>query len=455
MVPQVMSMIQVLFGPKERVAALSAYGAVAGSGVVAGPVLGGALIDLNLFDWGWRWIFLVNAPIGVVTVISAAILVRESVPPNRARVDPGGIGLVTAGLLLLLYPLVQGRDLDWPLWTYVSMGAALPVLAVFVWYELRLSRSGRAPVVEPSLFRRRGFSGGVLLGLLTLSVTTSLLFFLTIFFQAGHGFSAMRTGLTFLPLAIGIFVGSRAATKLTLRIGRYGITTGCVLGAIAIAILLVQVGGPDPVNPWRLAPTMLVAGFALALIPPALGSFAFSSVDIRNAGSASGVLGSALQLGGAIGIAVVGVLFFGLLSSHASTAVDDAAPDLRTALVASGVDAPRADRLATGLAACMRDRLGTSDPSVVPASCQSLAQDQQGLPAAAVGIVSDTAARAQRLDFGYSLRQSLGLEIVLLLICLPVVFLLPARLSMPHLPPRPAGRDAQKDPATAAPTRGG
>jgi EmrB/QacA subfamily drug resistance transporter len=438
MIPQVLSTIQVMFGPKERVAAFSAYGAVGGFGVVCGPVLGGALIDLNLFDWGWRWIFLVNLPIGVATLICAAILVRESVPPTRARVDPGGIALVTAGLLLLLYPLMQGRALGWPLWTYLSLVVAVPVLAFFVGYERRLSKAGRSPVIEPGLFRHRAFSGGILLGLLTMSVTVSLLFYLTIFFQIGHGFSAMRTGLTFLPLAVGIVAGSRATSKLTLLIGRNVIILGAVLAAAANAVLLLQVYGADPVNPWRLAPTMLVVGFGLSLIPPTLGTFVFSSVDIRNAGSASGVLNSVLQLGGAVGIAVVGVLFFGLLGGHATTAVTDAAPDLRATLVASGVDAPRADRLATGLAACVHDRFGENDPTVVPASCQRLAQEQQGLPDAATGVLADTTARAQRLDFGYSLRQSLGLEIVILLLCLPVVFLLPARVSLPQAPPRPA-----------------
>jgi EmrB/QacA subfamily drug resistance transporter len=351
MIPQVLSTIQVLFGPKERVAAFSAYGAVAGFGVVCGPVLGGALIDLNLFDWGWRWIFLVNGPIGVATLISAAILVRESLPAHRARLDTGGIVLVTAGLLLVVYPLVQGRDLGWPLWTFASLVAAVGVLTAFVGYERRLGRAGRSPLVEPGLFRSRGFSGGILLGLLTMSVNVSLLFFLTIFFQVGHGFSAMRTGMTFLPLAFGILIGSQAAGMLTPRIGRNVIALGCVVGALGLTVLRLQLDGGEP-DSWRLAPTLLAVGLGVSLIPPTLGSFVFSTVELRNVGSASGVLNSILQLGGAIGIAAIGVAFFG------------------------------------------------------------------------------------RSDVDDGLRSALMWEIALLVLCVPLVFLLPARLALPHQPPR-------------------
>src|SRR6202046_305073 len=130
MVPQVLSVIQVISPPAERIKALAGFGVTAGLGTVSGPLLGGLLIQHNLFGWDWRPIFLINVPVGIVAIVASAILVRESRAPRRPRLDPAGVVLVSAALLLLLYPLVEGRQLGWPLWTYVSMGAAVPGVAV-------------------------------------------------------------------------------------------------------------------------------------------------------------------------------------------------------------------------------------------------------------------------------------------------------------------------------------
>jgi MFS family permease len=119
MIPQVLSVIQVIFPAAERIKALAAFGVTAGLGTVSGPLLGGLLTQHNLFGLGWRPIFLINVPVGIVAVAASAVLVRESRAPRRPRLDPGGVLLITAALLLLLYPLVQGRQLGWPLWTFV------------------------------------------------------------------------------------------------------------------------------------------------------------------------------------------------------------------------------------------------------------------------------------------------------------------------------------------------
>src|SRR5580658_5111035 len=124
MVPQVLSVIQVIFPPAERIKALAGFGVTAGLGTVSGPLLGGLLIQHNLFGWDWRPIFLINIPVGIVAVIASAILVRESRAPRPPKLDPVGVGLISAALLLLLYPLVEGRQLGWPAWTFISMAAA-------------------------------------------------------------------------------------------------------------------------------------------------------------------------------------------------------------------------------------------------------------------------------------------------------------------------------------------
>ena len=127
MVPQVLAVIQVIFPPRERIKALAGFGVTAGLGTVSGPLLGGLLIQHNLFGLGWRPIFLINVPVGVIAFAASAVLVRESKAANPPRLDPVGVGLISAALLLLLYPLVEGRQLGWPLWTYVSMALCVPV----------------------------------------------------------------------------------------------------------------------------------------------------------------------------------------------------------------------------------------------------------------------------------------------------------------------------------------
>src|SRR6201997_4399303 len=128
MVPQVLAVIQVIFPPAERIKALAGFGVTAGLGTVSGPLIGGLLIQHNLFGWTWRPIFLINVPVGILAVIASAVLVRESRSDRPPKLDPIGVVLVSAALLLLLYPLVQGRQLGWPGWTFVSMAASAPVL---------------------------------------------------------------------------------------------------------------------------------------------------------------------------------------------------------------------------------------------------------------------------------------------------------------------------------------
>src|SRR5262245_53475681 len=133
MIPQVLAVIQVTFPPAERIKALAGFGVTAGLGTVSGPLLGGLLIQSNLFGWDWRPIFLINVPVGIFALAASAVLVRESRAPSPPKLDPVGVVLITVALLLL-YPLVQGRQLGWPAWSFVSMAASAPAFAAFVGY---------------------------------------------------------------------------------------------------------------------------------------------------------------------------------------------------------------------------------------------------------------------------------------------------------------------------------
>src|ERR1022692_3075815 len=226
MVPQVLSVIQVIFPPAERIKALAGFGVTAGLGTVSGPLLGGLLIQHNLFGLSWRPIFLINVPVGVIAVIASAILVRESRAPRPPRLDPAGVTLVTAALLLLLYPLVQGRQLGWPAWTFASMAASVPVLALFAGYERIKARRDGSPLVQLSLFRQRSFGIGIAIAVTFFLGVTSFALILTLFLQIGLGFTPLHAGLTFLPFSGGVLVASGAAARLAPRFGRGVTMTG-------------------------------------------------------------------------------------------------------------------------------------------------------------------------------------------------------------------------------------
>ncbi|MDQ3849291.1 MAG: MFS transporter, partial [Actinomycetota bacterium] len=219
MVPQVLSMIQVLFGPEERPRAYAMYGACAGIATISGPLVAGLLVQADLFGLGWRPIFLINLPIGIFTLAAGARLVPESRAARADRFDLGGVGLMTGALVLLMFPLVEGHERGWPAWTFASIAASAPVLALFVAHQRRRERRGASPLVPPRLFGRRGFTGGVLAGLAFFSGIASFFLVATITLQEGLGFSPLHTALAYLPWSVGIAAASGAAVRWAPRLG--------------------------------------------------------------------------------------------------------------------------------------------------------------------------------------------------------------------------------------------
>ena len=347
MVPQVLAVIQVIFPPKERIKALAGFGVTAGLGTVSGPLLGGLLIQHNLLGLGWRPIFLINVPVGIIAVVASAVLVRESRAPRPPKLDPVGVGLISAALLLLLYPLVEGRQLGWPTWTFVSMAAAVPVFAAFIGYERVKERRDGSPLVPMSLFRERGFSAGMAIAVAFFLGIASFGLVLTLFLQLGLGFTPLHAGLTFLPFSLGVLVSSGAAARLAPRFGRGVTMAGALIiaGGMAGLIGIAHHYGPA-VTTWELAPGLVAAGLGLGAVIAPLADIVLDRVPKQDAGSASGVFNTGLQLGNSIGIALIGVIFFGLLGSQAGPAATAVAPQLRTGLVAAGRPGPvhRADR---------------------------------------------------------------------------------------------------------------
>jgi EmrB/QacA subfamily drug resistance transporter len=444
MVPQVLAVIQVIFPPAERIKALAGFGVTAGLGAVSGPLLGGLLIQHNLFGLSWRPIFLINVPVGIIAVAASAVLVRESRAPRPPKLDPVGVGLVTAALLLLLYPLVEGRQLGWPAWTFISMAAAAPVLAVFIGYERIKARRDGSPLVRLSLFRERGFSAGMAIAIAFFLGIASFGLVLTLFLQLGLGFTPLHAGLTFLPFSLGVLASSGAAARLAPRFGRGVTMAGAIVIAAGMAGLseIVHHYGAA-VTTWELVPGLVAAGLGLGAVIAPLADIVLAKVPRQDAGSASGLFNTGLQLGNSIGIAVIGVIFFGMLGIQSGPAATAVAPQLRTGLVAAGVPAQYTGPIVTQFRGCLHDRLVAADPTVTPAACRP-SPAERVLPAAAERALAGAGGSAVRRDFAASLQRTLWFQVGVFLLSFLLMLALPAGSARRR---SRAARDAGADPA--------
>lgn len=317
--PQVLAIMQVTFLQKERAKAFGLYGTVIGTSSFAGNVLGGLLVTANLFDLGWRPIFLINLPLGLA-VIAGARFVRESRSPKARRLDMGGVGIGILGLTLLLYPLIQGRQAGWPAWAFASMAAFVPVMIAFVLYEKRVAGGGGSPLVELSLFRDRAFVIGLYSGICFFGGTAAFLFVSTIFLQNGLGYSARDAGLTFAWFAIPFLGASLASVRIQPILGSRIINLGAALmiaGLTSLVYLASWRGAA--LGELELAPVLAVYGAGQGFVMPTLISTILINIHGHDAGSASGVLSTVQQASFAIGVAVIGAVFFSVLGPLTST----------------------------------------------------------------------------------------------------------------------------------------
>jgi EmrB/QacA subfamily drug resistance transporter len=312
MLPQGLGIVKEVFPPDEVGGAYAIFGPVIGSAAVFGPIIGGGLIDLNLFHMGWRLIFLVNLPLGAAAVAGAMHLLPRTRSSAGSRLDLPGTTLLSVALVLLVYPLIQGRSLGWPAWTYASMGLSVVALLVFAFSQRALDRRGGDPLVLPSIFAQRGYSAGLAVAIVLFATMIALLLTLSLFVQLGEGFSAIHAGLSLVPLSVGLAVGAGLSGGLLgPRFGRTVLQAGTVVFLAGVGLLLVAIpGSGGGVSTWDLLPGELVGGLGIGLIVAPLFDVILAAVGDHETGSASGVLGAAQQLAGAIGVAVLGTVFF-------------------------------------------------------------------------------------------------------------------------------------------------
>jgi EmrB/QacA subfamily drug resistance transporter len=312
--PQVLAIVNTVYTGEHRARAFNAYGLAMGFGGVFGQLIGGVLIKADIAGLGWRAVFLINVPVGIAAVPAALRLVPESRAAHGARLDVLGTLLVSTGLVLIVLPLVEGRQEGWPLWTWLCLAAAPVVLAGFAAYQRRIG--GGQALIDLDLFRHRSFSVGAVIALVGQLAVASFFLVLALYLQQGRGMSPLESGLIFLALGVGYFVSSSQAAQVAARLGRQVVALGALTLGLGYGLLAAVANaiGTSGGTAW-LIPGLLVAGCGMGLVMAPLPAIALSGIQPRYAASAAGVVSTSLQAGGAIGVAVVGVVFYDVLGA--------------------------------------------------------------------------------------------------------------------------------------------
>jgi len=311
MAPQGLASIHALFPEKERARALGLYGAAVGLAAVAAQALGGALISADIFHLEWRVVFLINLPVVAAVLIFGLPLLPDVRGDSPAPVDRIGVLLCALTLGLLIVPLVEGRELDWPWWA-CAMLFACPVAGVgFCRYEAAYARRGGVPLISMELIRRPGLMSG-LTGVLFFYVVSAFFLTFSVYLQAALGMSPLETGLVFLPFGVGAFIGP-LTTPLAIRLfGDRVPAVGMMLdvaGCILLAALVAGAPGQMPAQ-FPLIGAVALLGFGQGWALPTLVRSVINRAPATGSGMIAGITNSALQISAALGVAVIGGVFF-------------------------------------------------------------------------------------------------------------------------------------------------
>ncbi|MEV6103612.1 MFS transporter [Streptomyces sp. NPDC051940] len=359
LMPQTLSIIADVFPPDKRGKAMGVWGAVAGISGALGPIIGGALI--NSLDW--RWIFYVNLPLGALVLLLAVLIIPGGQRPVRHRLDLPSTAVASAALFCLAYALIEGERYDWNGWIWALLGAAALLLAGFLGYER--SRQDNEPLLPLSLFRDRNFSVINFVGVTVSFGIVGMLLPLTIYLQSVLGFSALKSGLVLLPMALGSMVTAGPAGALTDRIGgKYILMGGLLAWAAGLwwIVLAAEAG-----STWTdVAPGLGLVGLGAGCTFVPMATEVMRHVPARLSGAASGVNNSLRQVGSVVAGAVIGaVLQSGLASAGGAPDGQDFVDAMGPTIgVAIGV-------VLAGAAACLFVRRHTGPPA-----------DAHGLPVA-------------------------------------------------------------------------
>jgi len=412
-----------------------------GLGIIAGPLLSGLLIDADLFGSLWRPIFLVNVPVGAVALLWAFRLLPESKSEMARGLDVPGVALLSVALGLLIYPVVEGREQEWPGWILGLLALSLVLLVVFVLYQRRLLTQGRDPLVQLPMFSDRSFVVGAAIAFVFQSSVLSYFVVMSLFFQAGLGYGPTQAALLLIAYQVSIAVASLLSARLSARLGRNVLTLGtALLMAELIGTLIILNASALYYQGYELIPALIVSGFGFGCVAAPLQSVILSRVNPMFAGSASGVLATVQQVGSALGVAVIGILLFGQLSARVDSVGAVVRPELERSLQAAHLPGSAVSVIGTSFTRCVHDRFHQVDLNTVPTSCTPLALPAAEARPVNVALVS-AGTEVRHQTFLAAVLYTLRFQLAAYAMCFLLVFLLPA---VPGVAPRPTAIPADR-----------
>ncbi len=315
MAPQVLAILSTAYSSEARARAINAYGMTMGVAAVFGQLIGGLLIRLNLFGLDWRLCFLVNLPIGAAALLLGAGRLPESRASIRPRLDAGGMLLVTAALLAVVLPLIEGRQEGWPAWAWASLAASAALFAVLAVHQRRSAALGGSPLIDPDLFREKAFRYGLLAQLVFWMGQASYFLIFALYMQEGRGLDALGAGTIFAAIGAGYMVSSSLARVTARRLGSQVIAVGGVLRVVGLALQLLAVSRMGPVGSLApLIPGLVIDGAGMGFAIAPLAGTVLARIRPEHAGAASGILTTGIQVGNALGVSLIGLLFYGSLA---------------------------------------------------------------------------------------------------------------------------------------------
>ena len=309
--PHVIGFIRDVFPPEELGKAFAVFGPVFGLGGILGPIIGGFIIDGDIASTGWRAVFLVNIPIGVINIALAWKYLPKHATDHSIKIDLLGSLLIMSSSALLLLPLIQGQEAGWPLWTFLSLGASLFGFGIFALQQRWVISRKNTPLVNPDIFKSKTYNLG-LAGIFTFFAGfTGVYLIITLFLQIGEGYSARGAGIANIAIALGTAIGGAlSGAVLADKFGTRVLQMGACAQIIGALLLFFALPDMQSFNFWHIAPGMLVSGFGTGLVVAALFDAILLAIKDELVGSASGVLSAIQSIASSVGVAIFGTIFF-------------------------------------------------------------------------------------------------------------------------------------------------
>ena len=312
LLPQGFGLIREAFPPQEFGKAFAAYGPAFGLGGILGPIIGGFIIQANLFDLGWRAVFLVNLPIGIAAVILAWRFVPKSYADKSLKIDIWGALMVILASGMLVYPLIKGQEAGWPAWTWAMLVGALVVFFLFSRMERAAAKRGHTTLIDPSIFSKRAYTLGLSGLALYFAGFTGVYLILTLFVQFGQHFTSAEAGLANIPIALGSAIGGGISGGfLAEKIGgRITLQLGGAVQLVGVIVLWLSLPNATNFSIWQIVPGLVISGIGTGLIAAPLFGTILASVEGKQSGSASGVMSAVQSVFSSVGVALFGTVFF-------------------------------------------------------------------------------------------------------------------------------------------------